>query len=35
MLLEAARLGDLRQLESILDQFQQSKSKKKSNPLAR
>mgnify|MGYP006965677684 CR=1 FL=1 len=35
LLLEASRLGDARQLESILGQLQALKSKKKSNPLAR
>lgn len=34
-LLEVARLGHLQQLEFILNQYQQSKLKKKSNPLAR
>lgn len=35
LLLEASRLGHLHQLESILGQLRQLKSKKKSNPLAR
>lgn len=33
-LLEAARLGQLKQLETLLGEFQ-VKSKKRSNPLAR
>lgn len=35
LLLEASRLGNVAQLETILGQFQQSKAKKKTNPLAR
>lgn len=34
-LLEASRLGQLQQLELLLSQFHQLKSKKKTNPLAR
>ena len=34
-LLEAARLGQLKQLEAILGQIQQLKTKRRSNPLAR
>jgi hypothetical protein len=34
-LLDAARLGQFNQLETILRQFDQLKTKKRSNPLAR
>ena len=34
-LLNAARLGQVEQLEAILNQFMQLKSKKRTNPLAR
>lgn len=35
ILLEASRLGQYKQIESILSQFHTLKSKKKTNPLAR
>lgn len=35
VLLEASRLGQYKQIESILRQFHTLKTKKKTNPLAR